>query len=100
MGWVDVVGLPGVVGSWALAAEPAVGCVVSYGFGSGCVVASIVAAFVGSVGVDEGLVFGLAGWAAVAGWGELAAVEAGAADGHETGVEVSVFVLYWSGDKG
>ncbi len=77
LSWVDVVGLPRVVGSWALAAEPAVGCGFADGFGSGCVIAFVVGSFVGSVGVDEGLVFGLAGWAAVASWGEFAAAEAG-----------------------
>ena len=77
-----MVGLPGVVGSWALAAEPAVGGCFADGFGSGGIVTFVVISFVGSVGVDEGLVFGLAGWAAVADWGELAAAEAWAADRH------------------
>ena len=96
-----MIGLPWVVGSWAFAAEPAVCGCVSDGFGSGCVVAFVVGSFVGSVGVDEGLVFGLAGWAAVASWGELAAAEAWAGDGHGVGgvgfgwggIEVSALVF-------
>jgi hypothetical protein len=75
---VDVVCCPGVVGSWALAADPAVGGVVSDVFGSGGVVASVV----GSCGVADCFGLGLAGGAAGGVGGEGAAGEAGALDGH------------------
>ena len=60
VGAVDVVGCPGVEGAFAFAADPAVGCGLSYESGAFGVVAFVVFA----AGVADGFTFAGAGWAA------------------------------------
>ena len=73
--WVDVVGLPGVAGLWALAADPAAGGGVANLFGSLVVVACVVGSWWS--GCAAGAFSGALAGGAACGWGELAAVGAG-----------------------